>query len=611
MSSSSRNRLVNPRLGQYYGIIVSVFVAIALVVMVLEQLGVNDGTLRLTMLLGPMLLFLAVGLLVPTRESHEFFVGGRRVPSVFNGAVLSITACGGVGLVTITGAIFLLGYDGLCLAVGWMAGLVVASILLVPFLRKYGGYTVPSYLGRRFSSRMLRVLSAVLLTVPVLLLLQAELRIASFAAGWLYDPGRGVLTMGILGLAVLTVVAGGMRSLTWSSAAMAFAALIAVIVPVCIVGAMETNLPLPQFSQGPMLRTLARMEDVATMKSITVPAMAFGLPGEALAPITSRFLAPGGTIGPIGFIIASFVLMAGVAVSPILLARAGTTVGVYDARKSYGWAVFILGAIFLTVVAAAAFMRFDVMEDVLTPGPGRLPDWFKSMADAGLAGTDGKAAAWSISAILMKRDGVLLALPMAAGFPAVVVYLMIAGVLAAAFASICASLLALGFLWSEDVVGGLLADPPDDALRLASGRAAIVVAALIGGIMAMVAPTDALELALWAFALLGSAFFPVLVLSIWWKRLDSVGAIACMSTGFVVALLAILSGETAWLGIHSGLAGAFGIPAAVAAALVTTLGKPPRRRSELELVRDIRVPGGETVYDREMRLLRLKRRREP
>jgi len=610
MPFTSRTRLVNPRLGQYFGIVVSIFVALALVVLVLEQLGVDDSLLRLAMLLGPLGLFVAIGLMAATRQSYEYFASGRRVPSIFNGIILSVQAAGGVGLLSITGVIFLFGYDGLCLAVGWMAGMVVAAILLVPFMRKYGGYTLPGYLGQRFASRPLRILSAVLLTVPILLLLQAELRIATFVAGWLYNPGRGLLTFGLLAVVVAALLLGGMRSLSWSSAAMALAALIAIIVPVCVVGAIETNLPLPQFSQGPMMRLLSRLEDVAGVPSSLAPAFAFTLPGDGLEPISKRFLAPGVVIGPIGFIIASFVIMAGIAASPMLLARAGTTVGVYDARKSFGWGVFILGAIFLTAAAVAAFMRFNVMEDVLTPGPDRLPDWFKALADAGLAGID-RGTPWSLASIRMKRDGVLLALPMASSFPAVVVYLILAGALAAALASVAASLTALAFIWSEDIVGGLLPETPSEPFRLLTARGAIVAAALIAGVYSAIAPGDALELTLWAFALLGSAFFPVLVLSIWWKRLEGVGAIVSVVTGFTVALMTILSGEAAWFGVHGALAGMIGIPAAVLVALLSAVGKASPRRSELELVRDIRIPGGETVYDREMRLLRLRRRREP
>jgi cation/acetate symporter len=131
---------------------------------------------------------------------------------------------------------------------------------------------------------------------------------------------------------------------------------------------------------------------------------------------------------------------------------------------------------------------------------------------------------------------------------------------------------------------------------------------LIGTSIAVLTPADPLALVLWAFALSGSALFPVLVLSIWWKRLNALGAIAGMAVGFAVAIMMILTGEGARLGVPSALAGVFGIPAALAATLVATWLGPAAGRNVLARVREMRVPGGETVHDREMRLLRQKQR---
>jgi cation/acetate symporter len=131
---------------------------------------------------------------------------------------------------------------------------------------------------------------------------------------------------------------------------------------------------------------------------------------------------------------------------------------------------------------------------------------------------------------------------------------------------------------------------------------------VFGGVITMLAPTDPLRLVLWCLALSGSTLFPVLVLSIWWKRMNAFGAIAGLACGFSVAVLTILAGEANILGIDGALAGLLGLPAGALGALLASVATPGPSRSMLELVRDIRIPGGEVVYDREMRLLRLKNR---
>jgi cation/acetate symporter len=175
---------------------------------------------------------------------------------------------------------------------------------------------------------------------------------------------------------------------------------------------------------------------------------------------------------------------------------------------------------------------------------------------------------------------------------------------AAALAGAGAVAVALGNALAEDVVQGLSWQSAPPTVRLSVARVAIVASALFGGVIAISAPTDPLKLMLWAFALTGAAAFPVLVLSIWWKRLNAFGTSAGIVTGFAVTVLAILAGEAGWIGVDSALAGAMGLPAGVVAAISVALVTPPPSRQMLEFVRDIRVPGGEIVYDREMRLQR-------
>jgi len=601
-------RLVNPRLGTYYAIFAGAFTALVLSLLIFEQLGFSKRMLRLAMLAGPIALFMLIGLAVTTRNTQEFFASGRRVPSFFNGLVLGVTALGGVGFVVLTGLFFVNGFDALCLVIGWCAGLVMMVVLIAPYIRKSGAYTVPSYLARRFESNLLRVIAAALLSVPLLLLIAAEVRVGALAASWLLGRSEQTAAVLILVAIAIPLAGGGMRALTWTSAAKSIVAVLALLVPVTVLATMATNLPLPQMSHGPVLRALGRQEVWQAFPQAVAAPFGFDLAGPGKALITQRFATPFASVGRFAFILASLVFMAGIASSPSLLLRAGTTLGVYETRKSIGWAAVILGVMVMTMSSVAVFMRDLLMDQVVGATRDHLPIWFANLMQMGLAGLDGKAASVVAASITLKRDAVLMALPIAAGFPVVAVYLALAGALAAAMAGASSAIYALGATISEDVVLGLKRDAALESIRLTVARLAIVLAAGMGGWAAVMAQADPLKLLFWSLAVSGSTAFPALVFSIWWKPLNKWGAGAGMVAGFVVAVLAIVAGEAGQLPLNSELAGIFGIPAGLIAGLVANYITPMPKRHIFELIRDIRVPRGETVYDRDMRLLRLKQR---
>src|SRR5919108_406991 len=267
-----RARAVNPRLGTYFGIFTSAFASLVLLLLILEQLGIADATVRGVMLGGPLALYALMGLAAACQEPLDFFASGRRAPAVYNGLVLAVSAAGGTGLVAITGLFFLHGFDAWCLVIGLTAGLVTMAILIVPYLRKFGAYTLPSYLGRRFDS-------------------------------------------------------------------------------------------------------------------------------------------PFGSVGPLSFVLTSLTLMAGVAAAPWLLPRSGTTPTVYDARKSLGWATFVLGALMVTASAVAVFLRDMVMDTLVGQSVNRLPEWFRTLSDMGFAAADGHVPRLPLMSFSFKRDAVLFALP--------------------------------------------------------------------------------------------------------------------------------------------------------------------------------------------------------
>jgi len=608
MPFSHRARVVNPRLGTYFGIFMSAFIALALMSLIFEGLGAPSVALQTAMLAGPLLLYAAIGLAAYTHEPLDYFAAGRRVPAFYSGLVLAQTAMGATGLLALSGAFFLIGFDALCLVVGGLAGFVVMAVMLAPFFRKFGAFTIPSYLGRRFESRTLRIAAGALLTVPMLLMLAGEIRMGAFAASWLLNESMAVNVTLLVTLMTLTLIAGGMRSLAWSTAAQSIASLIALLVPVTIVAILVTNLPLPQLSHGPIMRALGRAEAAQGLPIILPPALAFDMPPEGLSAIAKRYADAFGSVGPLAFVIVTITCLAGIASAPWLLPRVAATPGVYEARKSLGWATLLFGVIMLTLAAVAVFMRDFIVEIVTATGPVQIPAWFEELKALGMAGLETETRRPTISSFVFNRDGVLLSLPIAAELPAAVVYLAAGGVIAAALATAGAVAVALGNVLSEDIVHGLSWQPPSAGSRLIVSRIGLIAAATFGGVLAIAAPTDPLKLMLWSLALTASTAFPVLVLSIWWKRLNTFGAIAGIASGFGVTVLAIVAGEAGMIGLDGALAAALGLPAGLFAAIFVTLMTPAPGRHVLELVRDIRVPGGEILVDREMRFQRRQKR---
>jgi cation/acetate symporter len=188
--------------------------------------------------------------------------------------------------------------------------------------------------------------------------------------------------------------------------------------------------------------------------------------------------------------------------------------------------------------------------------------------------------------------------------------LALEGAVAAALVGASAGIVALANVLAEDVINGLRREPPAPGPRVVVARLAVGAVGIAAAVSATVALADPFSLLLWGLALSGSAAFPVLVLSVWWKRINAFGALCGMVAGFAVAVLAMLAGEAAWLGVPAALAAVFGVPASfVTAVLASRMARVPERLV-LELVRDMRLPGGETIHDREIRLLRLQQRQQ-
>jgi cation/acetate symporter len=607
MAFGARARVVNPRLGIYFSIFAALFTALFLLVLIFEQLKLSEMLLQMAFFAGPILIYAGIGLSVGSNETLNYFAAGRRVPAAYTGLLLATSALGGTFVVAGTGAFFFAGFDALVLLMGTLTGFVVMAITLAPFYRKFGAFTVPSYLGRRFESRPLRIIAAVVAAVPMLLVLSAELRIGASVAGHLIALNPNLIVC-VLALSVaITTAAGGKRSFTWAGVAQSIALFLALLGVATAVSVIVTNLPIPQLANGPIVRGLVRNEATEGLQFVNVWPLAFDLPGEGFATLTKPYTQPFGAVGVLGFAIGTFAIAAGISAAPWLLPRVAASPSVYEARKALGWATVFSGLALLTISAVAIFMRDFALDTVMSERLGPLPKWLYDAAAAHLVAFDQTAARLGFSGLKFDRDGVLFALPIATGLPQAFTYLLLAGALAAALVTAGATMVSLSAILGEDVVQGMSWEPVASQARVWITRGFVGVVAVCGAVLTMIAPTDPLRLVLWALSITGASLFSVMILSIWWKRLTTAGAIASVVAGFGAAALAILLSEVGAIGTPSPIAGILGLPVALAIAFGISLLRPGTSRHALEIVRDIRIPGGEIIYDRDMQRLQLRK----
>ncbi|MEO8652087.1 MAG: sodium:solute symporter, partial [Hyphomicrobiaceae bacterium] len=589
MPSTPSRSLVNPMLGIYFGIFSSLLVAIALLALIFEQLGLDDRLLRGLVAGGLTLLLVTIALATRTDGIKELLFAGRRVPAIFTGLALTVTLLGGTTLAALPGLFYLIGFDALFLTVGMTTGLVVFAILIAPYVRKFGAASLPAYLRLRFASPGAGVVAAAVMCVPLLLVIVAELKVALMAGSWLTQLSPFALTLSISMLTILVLVSGGLRSLSWTSAAQGILVMLALLIPVAVIAVLMSQLPIPQLSHGRVTRTIMRLEAIQGIPNILADFFAFDLPGTGFEATTRRFASPFASIGQGAFLLSVLAIMAGVAGQPTLLARIGATPGVYATRKSVGWAICLVTLLFMTMSAVGVFLREIATTDIAGLPAGQLPPWVPGLVARELVAVDTGTAKLVLSSLSIKRDAALIIVLAANEVPTALVYTVIAGLLAAALAGAAVGIYALGTILAEDVISGPRSELAADGQRRTALRLSFIAITTLGAWMALVVRGDPLELVMWSLALTGSTAFPVLLLSIWWKRCNGWGAMAGLLAGLGVAVVAMLGGELAGIGLPGPMAAVLGAPAALIASAVASMMTPAPARHVLELVRDLRV----------------------
>ncbi len=568
-------------LGKIYGYYTLGFLAFVILMAVLEQVGVPNSVIGYLFIAMTICIYAVIGVLARTAQVSQYYVAGREVPPVFNGMATAADWMSGASFVGMAGSLYILGYDGLAFVVGWTGGYVLVAILLAPYLRKFGAYTVPDFLGSRYGGNFARLIGIVILFCCSFTYVTAQ----TYATGiitsrFLQIPFEWAVFIGLTGILVCSML-GGMRGVTWTQVAQYIVLIVAYMVPVVILSYQITGLPIPQLMYGGVLEKITALEQSIGVTKLTVQ------------PFTNY--------NPLNFFGLIVCLMLGTASLPHVLMRFFTTPGVRSARLSVGWALLFIFFLYFTAPAYAAFAKYEIYANVIGSQITALPDWVALWSNVGLLTiADGNGdGILQLAELKINRDIVVLATPEIAGLPYVISGLVAAGGLAAALSTADGLLLAIANAFSHDVYYRMVNPKADAETRLIVARILLVVIAFGAAMLARTKPADILSMVAWAFSIAASGLFPALVLGIWWKRANKAGAVVGMLVGFGVCMWYLVGtrygGMDLIFGVGNISAGLFGIPAGFITMIVVSLATKSPSIEMQRFIDELRIPRGKAL----------------
>jgi cation/acetate symporter len=526
-------------LGKIYGIYTGGFFGFIIFIGILEQMGVPNRFLGYMFMGLTILVYAFIGVVTRTAQVSEYYVAGRQVPAFYNGMATGADWMSAASFIGMAGSLFLLGYDGLAFVLGWTGGYVLVAVLIAPFLRKFGAYTVPDFLAARYGGNAARLCGVLVLMACSFTYVVAQIFGTGLIAQRFLDMNFELACfVGLAGILVCSML-GGMKAVTWTQVAQYIVLIVAYLIPVVWMSAKKYGVPLPQLTYGQALSQIAALEQEFVQKG--------------LAPATApTHAAPFTRYSPANYFWLIFCLMVGTASLPHVLMRYFTTPSVKDARTSVAWSLLFIFILYFTAPAYAAFSKLEVYSTLIGKNIADLPQWVYNWGKLGLINVCGKAAA-SAAAVAdsckavaghagilrlqdfsINTDVVVISTPEIAGLPYVITGLVAAGGLAAALSTADGLLLAIANALSHDIYYKIINPNAPTQQRLIISRILLVVVAVLAAWTASTRPTDIVAMVAWAFSLAAGGLFPALVLGVWWKRANSAGAIAGILAGFFV-----------------------------------------------------------------------------
>jgi len=573
-------------------------------------------------------LYIGIAIWSKASSTGEFYVAGTGVHPVANGMATAADWMSAASFISMAGLIAFLGYDASVYLMGWTGGYVLLALLLAPYLRKFGKFTVPEFVGDRFYSKGARLVAVICLIVASVTYVIGQMKGVGVAFGRFLEVDFEVGVLVGLAIVFIYAVLGGMKGITYTQIAQYCVLIFAYTVPAIFISLNLTGNFLPQLglgsemADGSGIHLLDRLDQVVT-------DLGFAAYTAQKWPTINVFLL-------------TLSLMIGTAGLPHVIIRFFTVPKVADARKSAGWALVFIAILYTTAPAVGAMARLNLMETIQT-GPigdptgnielSQVPDWMTNWKTTGLLdwedkNGDGrlqyyndknaefaaKAEAWGWKGNEMTkvdRDIMVLANPEIANLPNWVIALVAAGGLAAALSTAAGLLLAISSAISHDLLKGMIAPDISEKKELLASRIAMAAAILVAGYLGMNPPGFAAQVVALAFGLAASSIFPVLMMGIFNKRMNREGAIVGMLVGLTTTLVYIFwfkgwffipgtemapnTVDNWFMGISPEAFGAVGaLLNFVSAWIVSKVTAAPPEHIQ-HLVEDIRVPKGAGV----------------
>ncbi|NTV72384.1 MAG: cation acetate symporter [Azonexaceae bacterium] len=665
------------RLQRYYLYYTCGFLSFIGALAVLEQHGMPPRWIGYAFLCFTISMYALIGIVCRTSDVSEYYVAGRRVPAFFNGMATGADWMSAASFIGLAGTLYLSGFQGLAYVIGWTGGFVLVALLLAPYLRRFGQYTIPDFLGARYGGNAIRLVAV------------AAAILASFVYVVAQIYGVGVITsrfvslqfeigvfVGLAGILVCSFL-GGMRAVTWTQVAQYLILIVAYITPVAILSYNVTGNPVPQLVYGQVLQQVTQLEnrlfqspvevevrelyreraDLYAQKIMQLPqslnfereqlsaqinklkasdaqmkdivalerqhrdlphdpdqararwenAM-FSAVDRSKTPIHHAEAFPGETVEEqdimrVNFLALIFCLTIGTAALPHVLTRYYTTPTVRQARESVFWSLLFILLLYITAPAYAVFAKYEVLSHLAEIPITKLPGWVAAWAKIGLVSIEDINAdgILQLAELSLNPDVIVLATPEIAGMPYVVSGLVAAGGLAAALSTADGLLLTITSSLSHDVYYRIFRPDASTQFRLVISKSMLLVVAILAATVAAQKPGTILSMVSWAFSIAGSAFFPALVLGIFWERATRAGALAGMVVGILLSIYYIIRvefdsipilgisgfGMEPWFHIQSTSGGLFGVIAGFMTIIVVSLlTKPdPRAASFLNTIR--------------------------
>jgi cation/acetate symporter len=547
-------------------------------------------------------LYIGIAIWARAGSTQEFYVAGGGVPPLANGMATAADWMSAASFISMAGLISFMGYDGAVFLMGWTGGYVLLALLLAPYLRKFGKFTVPDFIGDRYYSNTARTVAVVCALIVSFTYVAGQMRGVGvvFSRFLEVDINTGVY----IGMAIVFfyAVLGGMKGITYTQVAQYCVLIFAFMVPAIFISLNMTGTVIPQ---------LGFISDVNDGSGMSLLAKLNSLHNDlGFAEYTS------GTKTMTDVFAITFALMVGTAGLPHVIVRFFTVPRVKDARISAGWALLFIAILYTTAPAIAAFARTNLIETVSERKYAEVPEWFSKWEETGLLTFNDKnndggiqyVADAEANELVVDRDIMVLANPEIANLPAWVIALVAAGGLAAALSTAAGLLLVISTAISRDLIKMQINPNISEKGELLAARIGAVFAVTVAGYFGINPPGFVAAVVALAFGLAAASFFPAIILGIFDKRMNMQGAVAGMIVGIGIMMWYMLKfkfgifdgGKEAvaglkdgwWFGISPEGFGTIAMVFNLVVALVVSRMTPPPPTEVQELVENIRVPRG-------------------